>query len=122
LADQGRYQKQKKIKFILEKAGIVVHDQLQLKRNNKSWYMYDLNYNKKIIEYNGDYWHCNPLLYDDHYYNKRTHKTAKETWDSDLRKYKFAQEQGYEILIIWESEYKKDKQGTIEKCINFLTQ
>ena len=27
----------------------------------------------------------------------------------------------YEVLVIWESDYKNDKQGTIDKCINFLT-
>lgn len=32
-------------------------------------YKFDLGINDKIIEFNGDYWHCNPKLYEEKYYN-----------------------------------------------------
>lgn len=28
---------------------------------------------------------------------------------------------GYEVLIIWESEYKNNQDETINKCLDFLT-
>lgn len=36
--------------------------------------------NKKIIEFYGDYWHCNPTKYTSESYNKSLHKYAKEIW------------------------------------------
>ena len=38
-----------------------------------------------------------------------------------VEKIKCAESYGYKVLTIWESEYKKDKKGTIQKCIDFLT-
>ena len=31
-----------------------------------------------------------------------------------------AKENGFELLVIWESEYKKFPEETLEKCIKFL--
>jgi DNA-directed RNA polymerase subunit RPC12/RpoP len=85
-------------------------------------YIYDISYNNKIIEYNGDFWHMNPRLYTYNDINRRTKLTAKETWEKDRKKIDIAIDSGFDILVIWESDYKKDKQGTIDKCINFLIQ
>lgn len=83
-------------------------------------FSYDFYYKKKIIEFNGDYWHCNPLKYNENYFNKHLKKTAKEIWLSDEIKINKIKEVGCDVLIIWESEYKKDKQKTIQKCIDFI--
>jgi hypothetical protein len=32
----------------------------------------------KAIEYNGDYWHCNPNKYEADYFHKKSKLTAKE--------------------------------------------
>ena len=45
---------------------------------------------------------------------------AKEKWYDDNLRMKMTEKMGYEILNIWESDYRKDKEGTIEKCLNFL--
>ena len=68
-----------------------------------------------LIEYNGDYWHCNPKKYKYDYLNKKKGKTAKEIWDYDNDKLYLAKKNGYNIEVIWESDYKKDK-----KIINNL--
>ena len=39
-------------------------------KQNKKVYAYDFHYNYHIIEFNGDYWHCNPKLYNENFYNK----------------------------------------------------
>lgn len=31
-----------------------------------------------VVEYFGDYWHCNPAVYDDDFFNKNLKCTAKE--------------------------------------------
>lgn len=88
----------------------------------KKQYIYDISLYNKIIEYNGDYWHCNPTKYNKDYYHKRIHKSAEEIWERDRIKKNYAISKGYIVLTIWENDYKKDKQGTIEKCLNFLKQ
>lgn len=89
------------------------------KIENKAYY-YDFAYKNKIIEYNGDFWHANPEMYsqDDSFKNGLL---ASEIWEKDAKKTTFAKMAGYDILVIWHSEYKKDKVNTLEKCLNFLT-
>jgi hypothetical protein len=78
--------------------------------------------NKKIIEYNGDKYHANPKLYEatDHPHPFRKWITAQEIWDKDKRKELVANDEGFQVLTIWDSEYKKNKQATLEKCLIFL--
>lgn len=79
---------------------------------------------KKIIEYNGDQYHANPKLYkaDDfpHPYYKENGPTALDIWKKDNIKLNLAKEYGFDILVVWDSEYKKNKNETIKKCLNFL--
>ena len=93
--------------------------QFSLKVNKKN-YLYDLQYKNKIIEYYGDYWHCNPLKYDLEYYHAYKKKTITEVWKFDFDKVNFAISQGYSVLIIWETDYKKNYTNTINKCMEFL--
>lgn len=86
------------------------------------WFSYDFRIGNKVIEYHGDYWHCNPNKYTEDFYHQQQRKTAKDIWNKDRTKKEILEENGYSLLVIWESDYKKDKQGTIQKCINFLTQ
>ena len=60
------------------------------------------------------------MIYKCDYFNKTKQKTASEIWEYDKRKIKCAELHGYKVLTIWESEYNKDKEGTIQKCIDFL--
>lgn len=79
----------------------------------------------KSIEFNGDYWHANPNIYNgdkEFFFRKNKKKTAKDVWEADAFKIEQMQKAGFEVLVIWESDYRKDKQGTIQKCLNFLKQ
>jgi G:T-mismatch repair DNA endonuclease (very short patch repair protein) len=62
-----------------------------------------------IIEYNGDYWHCNPNKYNKDYFHQVKNKTAKELWEYDKKKVDLILENGYNLEVVWESDYKKDK-------------
>lgn len=78
--------------------------------------------NKKIIEYNGDEYHANPDIFEANEFPHpfRKNITAQEIWDKDKRKRKVAEEKGFDILTIWDSEYRKNKKEVINKCLIFL--
>lgn len=60
----------------------------------------------KIIEFDGDYWHS----------DKNPRNICRKVRDTKiLTKYT-----NYKILHIWESEYKQDKEGVVNKCLEFL--
>lgn len=99
-----------------------VSHQYTLLDNNKKQYIYDIRVNNKIIEYNGDFWHCNPEKYSPNFVNPRTKLTALDTWMKDQEKINFATNQGYEVLVVWENDFKQNKKETLKKCIQFLTQ
>lgn len=86
-------------------------------------YSYDftLKHKRKIIEFNGDYWHCNPAIYEAEYFNKSKKKTAQEIWDYDQVKIELAERKGYQVLTIWESEWNDDPNRTVERCIKFIS-
>jgi len=81
-------------------------------------YIKDIN---TIIEFYGDYWHCNPLFYEEDYYHKRLSMTAVNIWKSDLLKIDKAKKMGYNVIVIWENEWnrQKDKRDFLR---NLLTQ
>ena len=78
--------------------------------------------NKKIIEYNGDSYHGNPAKYkpNDYPHPFRKKITAKEIWYQDELKRLVAEENRYEILTIWDSDYRKNKESVLKQCLQFL--
>ena len=96
------------------------HNILNEDKDNQKGYLYDFRKGKKIIEYHGDYWHLNPNKYGPDYWHQRLKIKAQEKWKIDQEKIDYATSLGYEVMIIWESEYKNDKKRTLEKCKNFL--
>jgi hypothetical protein len=83
----------------------------------------DIN-RKKIIEYNGDNYHANPNRFSEndypHPFNKKLGFSSKEIWNRDNQKKLVAESKGFEILVIWDSEFKKNKSEIIHKCLHFL--
>ncbi len=76
--------------------------------------------NKKIIEYNGVFWHAKPTKYHKDYIHPITKKTAEEIWEKDKHKIDMVTKEGYSILIVWEDEYNENKSKSITECRNFL--
>lgn len=74
---------------------------------------------KVVIEFNGDYWHMNPEKYDGSYYNFVIKKEAKDIWERDLKRKESIEYQlpGYLYIVIWESDYKNDLEGTVNKVV-----
>lgn len=91
--------------------------------NADEYYRYDfVNTELKIcIEFNGDYWHCNPELFEESYKNTMLNKAAKEIWEYDKNKLEFIKKQGYQIFVVWESEYEKNTEEILLKIMTCLS-
>lgn len=89
-------------------------------REGQRFYYVDYERKGKIIEINGDYWHCNPEIYQSDYFHKNKNMYAHQIWDYDNEKLNTLQEKGYQVLVIWEKDFNNDKEGTIRKCLEFL--
>ncbi len=98
---------------------VVVTNQLRVCR-------LDYMLGSKVIEFNGDYWHANPLVEkyaEDNAVIKLPggkQKTAGDIRQNDADRQQELEEIGYEILVIWESDYRRNKQQVIAKCLEFL--
>lgn len=90
------------------------------------FYSYDFTdkEKKKIIEYNGDQYHANPLLYTENDepnpFRKGNMFKSSEIWKRDQRKIEVANQNGFEVLTIWDSEFKKNSKEVIQRCREFL--
>jgi G:T-mismatch repair DNA endonuclease (very short patch repair protein) len=106
--------KENEICNMIKKLGYVVIPSLRVDTKICDIYIPKLNL---IIEYFGDYWHCNPIKYDADYVNVKKNLTAKEIWKYDESKLELIKSYGYNLEVIWESELKlnNDKLLTIIK-------
>lgn len=62
-----------------------------------------------IIEFYGDHWHANPQKYKPTDLLQPQNKTAQEIWEKDAERISILKKHGYDIIIIWESDYRLNK-------------
>lgn len=83
-------------------------------------YNVDIVVGNKLIEYFGDFWHGGELLF----HNSDIHPVKKipiyEIREYDRAKVHTLTQNGYEVLVIWESEYYTDKLKVFDKIKKFL--
>jgi very-short-patch-repair endonuclease len=78
---------------------------------------------KKVIEFAGDYWHGNPKVYEPDFYNHQAKSLAKELYQKTIERNLFLENvHGCKVLLVWENEYKKNKEETLDKCLKFLNE
>ena len=93
---------------------------------NIGFFTYDFTDRKrnKMIEYNGDLYHANPKIFGPnefpHPYLKENGPSSQEIWNRDKLKIEIANSKGFDVLTVWDSEYRSDKQKVIKKCLDFL--
>lgn len=83
----------------------------------------DFAYKNKIIEFNGDFWHANPKKYsstDILKYAKNRSKPVSEIWERDKQRLKNIEDQGYKIKVVWESEFRENKEQVIKESVQWL--
>lgn len=74
------------------------------------------NYKKLIVEFFGDYWHMNPAKYDDPNVVHGIMKiTAGKIWEKDASKLTDLKARGYEVIVVWESDWRLEKEKHMKK-------
>ena len=68
-----------------------------------------------IVELFGDFWHMNPSKYGPEDINKVLKKSAEYIWQHDLRKVEYLKSSGYNVLVVWENEWKRQSQTVKER-------
>ena len=80
--------------------------------------VYDIKHKDCIIEFNGDYWHANPKIYNKTDLIRGT--PASDIWKKDSIKINEATKLGYRTLIVWESDFIKNKQAIVEETAKWI--
>lgn len=116
----------------ISKGEIYLRELIKLKipgiEHNKTFVFPDCTFNvdilheDKIIEFQGDYFHCNPSIYKSSFYNITLKMTAEEKWNRDFIKKQRLEASGYLLLYVWEKDFNENENKEIERCINFLNQ
>ncbi|VVC05888.1 Uncharacterised protein [uncultured archaeon] len=73
---------------------------------------------KKIIEFNGDYWHCRGWKPTD--VHPHNNQTAKQIWEHDFQKKLAAEERGFCVKIVWEGDYINSKENVLKECAAWM--
>lgn len=95
---------------------------IKTKENKAFKYDFTISEFKLIFEFNGDYWHCNPLQWKATDLHKVKNLHASEIWLYDSEKKSAAISHGYEVITIWESDYNKDPTKKIEECKELINE
>ncbi len=80
------------------------------------YYLSDYN---MVIEFYGDYWHCNPKVYESDYYVSQIGMTSEEIWEKDRKRLDIIKQGVNSIIVIWESS--KIDGSLISKVINDIS-
>lgn len=91
--------------------------------NNIKKFDFCIKSKKLIIEFNGDIYHANPLFHNENdivKYAPNSNITAKMIWNRDELKNKFAEDAGYKVIVVWESDYKENKEKVINELIEAI--
>jgi G:T-mismatch repair DNA endonuclease (very short patch repair protein) len=88
------------------------------KRGKLKVHRVDFTYKNKIIEFFGDYWHGNPKKYKSDQFIRN--KKVEDIWKHDKEKIEDLYNAGYDVLIIWESDYTEFPKEIIKLCKEFL--
>lgn len=69
--------------------------------------------NNVIYEFYGDYWHGNPLLYDENLINNSTGKTFGQIYLQTIERENKLKALGYNVISMWESDFNYKKSDII---------
>lgn len=77
---------------------------------------------KIIVEYYGDYYHCNPEIsrYTPDFWNKCKKMSAADVWRHDEERLQRLRDSGYTVTVVWESDFKWDPQSEVSRVQSLL--
>lgn len=95
----------------------------QIKTDNGYYRVDALAPEKKfIVEYNGDWWHANPNKYGpDDMIGVDYGTRVQDVWDRDAKRKAALERAGYEVVIVWESDWIRRRDTTLESIKTELT-
>lgn len=71
---------------------------------------------KLVVEYYGDVYHCKPSRYaDPDEYVKHIGRTVGEQWQRDRVRLACFYKHGYQVVIVWESDWRNDPTKQLER-------
>lgn len=71
-----------------------------------------------VIEFFGDFWHMRPGNFDESYINPISKLSAKEKRNIDNLKIEQLIALGYDVVVVWESDWKENPEREKERIIN----
>jgi hypothetical protein len=84
-----------------------------IKHDRKIIYPYELDFffpcYNVAIEFQGDYWHMNPRIFEATDTNINMKRSAQECWDHDAMKSDMCTSAGVNLITIWEMDWNKQK-------------
>lgn len=97
----------------MKSLGIKIETQFKL---GTKYYDFKIKDLPILIEFNGDYWHANPLLYESTNLDRIQIRNKK----NDAYKKTLAISKGYYLLYIWENEFKTRKAFVKKTLLTFI--
>jgi G:T-mismatch repair DNA endonuclease (very short patch repair protein) len=82
----------------------------------------EINHDLKIIvEMFGDIYHCNPKKYTDPLQRINTiDRTVGEQWIRDKKRFTCFKKYGYETIVVWDSDFKKNPINELKRIRDFI--
>ena len=79
---------------------------------------------KFIIEFNGDVFHGNPQLFTESDCPNPFDRTltAKQMWLNDKEKIDLAKSEGFDVMVIWERDYRNDPKIIVNNIIKTINE
>jgi len=105
----------RRVKRVLDAAEVPYIQELRINFKERKEYRdfraYDFAFGKVILELNGDYFHANPSIYKptDVISIRHVLHTAQSIWNDDKVKRELAEQHGYQVVYLWETDMKKMK-------------
>lgn len=110
---------EKELQSSIESFGIQVVRDATIQIGKRKYISPDMLIDGKIIvEYYGDYYHGNPDIYSEDDIICYGAMTAKEKQEGDKKRVLMARRTGYKVIVVWENDYKNNKEKTTAKVIN----
>ena len=75
----------------------------------------------KVVEFFGDYWHANPSVYPEEYFNARKKMKAVQIWQKDAERLQKIRDAGYKVKVVWERDFKRNPEKVIQECKEWLS-
>ena len=79
---------------------------------------------KICIEFNGDHFHANPKLFSENDHPNPFNKniSSLDIWDRDKLKNDKIISEGFDLFIIWEYDYRNNKEFELNRIFSFIEQ